>query len=147
MRLVAAVVASLMLALLVGAADRSSGALEAKPASAGFTFGRSGGNIAPFSVVIARNGRVTSHGAVTLANPHRSVSSDALGGMLKLAEAEGFFSLPKTVLCSRTLPDVASFFVTVSRATGTKTVTVHGGCKARFNQVYAVLSAVAGITS
>jgi hypothetical protein len=147
MRLFAAAIASLVLALLGAAANGSTGALGSRSASAGFTFGRSGGNIAPFRVVIARNGRVTSQGPVTLANAHHAVSADALRGMLKLAQAEGFFSLPRTVLCPRTLPDVASFFVTVSRSTGTKTVTVHGGCRARFNEVYAVLSAVAGITS
>jgi hypothetical protein len=141
MRLVAALVASLMLALIVGAAD------GAQPASAGFTFGRSGGNIMPFSVVIARDGRMTAHGAVKLANPQRPVSADALRGLLRLTQAEGFFSLPRTLSCTRTLPDVASLFVTVSRSSGTKTVAVHGGCKAGFNQIYAVLGAVAGVTS
>lgn len=147
MRILAALLAALVLVSLAATAGSSSGAPGSKKASAAFAFGRRGGNIAPFSVAIARDGRVTAQGAVQLASGRHVVSAEARSGLLRLARAERFFSLARTVSCSGTLPDVASLFVTVRRATGTKTVTVHGGCNARFGELYAVLSAVAGVAS
>jgi hypothetical protein len=141
MRFLVAAVASLLLAPLAASAGSGSNA------SAAFTFGRSGGNIAPFTVAIARNGSVSAQGAVRLDNPRRIVSADARAGMLDLARAEGFFSLPKTISCPRTLPDVASFFVSIKRPAGTTTVSVHGSCKPRFNRLYALINAVAGVTT
>jgi hypothetical protein len=88
---------------------------------------------------------VTAHGAVQQANPNLTVSADVLRGLARLAQAEGFFAMPRLIPCPRGLPDIASLFVTVKRSSGTKTVTVHGSCKARFNEVYAVLSAVARV--
>jgi len=114
-------------------------------AAASFIFGRTGGNIAPFSVTIARNGHLSARGPVQLAKPDAVVSPAALAGLLKLAKAEKFFSLPKTVRCKQTPPDFAASFVTVSQASGTKTVTVHGDCQPGFSQLYAVVSAVAGV--
>src|ERR1051326_4132163 len=144
MRLPAALLAALLLALVAAAGGRSSSTATGT-GTASFAFGRTGGNILPFSVTIARNGHVTSHGAVKQANPNLTVSADVLRGLLRLAQAEGFFAMPQLIPCSRGLPDIASLFVTVKRSSGTKTVTVHGFCKARFNEVYDVLSAVAGV--
>jgi hypothetical protein len=118
---------------------------HAAKAPASFTFGRTGGNIAPFSVTIARDGHMTTRGPVQLGKPDAVVSTAALTGLLKLAQAEKFFTMPGAVRCKRTSPDFAALFVTVARATGTKTVTVHGDCRPAFSQLYAVVSAVAGV--
>jgi hypothetical protein len=110
-----------------------------------FVFGRSGGNIQPFSVTVARDGRVTARGAVTLARPDVVVPAAALRALLTLAKAEGFYSWPAARVCRGTLPDFASLFVAVTTARGTRKVTVRGSCNQRFAQLYAILGAVAGV--
>lgn len=109
-----------------------------------FSFGRSGGNIAPFTVKIGRDGRVTSKGPVTPAPTSTPLSSPLRNGLAKLAKAEGFFAMPTAIRCQGTLPDFASRFVTVSAAGQTRTVSARGGCNAAFEELYAVIAAVAG---
>jgi hypothetical protein len=132
--------------LTVALALPFSAAAHDSQAAAAFTFGRTGGNIAPFSVTIARDGHLTAHGPAQLTKPAAVVSSAALAGLLKLAKAEKFFAMPKSVRCKQTPPDFAASFLTITQASGTKTVTVHGDCQSRFTQLYAVVSAVAGVT-
>jgi hypothetical protein len=120
-------------------------ALGAQAAQASSTpalrFGRSGGNIAPFTVTISPTGRVTAQGPVRLARPRLTPSPDAVHGLVDLAKAEGFFRMPATTVCRGTLPDFASSFVAV----GSKRVSVRGSCNRRFSQLYAVLEAIAGV--
>ncbi len=106
-----------------------------------FAFGRSGGNIAPFTVMISPTGRVTAQGSVRLARPRLTLTQDAVHGLVDLAKTEGFFRMPATTVCRGTLPDFAGSFVTV----GSKRVTVRGSCNRRFSELYAVLAAVAGV--
>jgi hypothetical protein len=87
-------------------------------------FGRSGGNIAPFTVTILSAGRVTAHGPVRLARPRLTLTADAVHGLVDLAKAEGFFRMPATTTCRGTLPDFASSFVAV----GSTRVSVRGSC-------------------
>ena len=104
-------------------------------------FGRSGGNIAPFTVTISPTGRVTTQGPVKLARPSRTLTPDAVHGLVVLAKTEGFSRMPAATACRGTLPDFAGSFVEV----GSKRVTVRGSCNRRFSQLYAVFAAAAGV--
>jgi hypothetical protein len=130
-RLIGVAAAAFAVALGAQAAQASS-----TPA---LTFGRSGGNIAPFTVTISPSGRVTAHGPVRLARPRLTLTADAVHGLVDLAKAEGFFRMAATTVCRGTLPDFAASFVTV----GSKRVSVRGSCNRRFTQLYAVLAATA----
>jgi hypothetical protein len=135
--LLAALTAALVVPLAVFA---GSGAK--RQASPSFSFGRTGGNILPFTVTIGRNGAVTSDGSV---QPTAKTASTPLrNGLAKLARAEGFFTMTTSIFCAKVNPDVASQFVTVSAFGKTHTVTVHGTCSAPFEELYAVLSASVG---
>jgi hypothetical protein len=125
------------LAVLAGGGSRNAG-----PPT--FVLGRTGGNIAPFSVRIGSDGRVTTKGPVNGAPPTSPLSSPLRNGLVKLAKAEGFFTMPTSIRCQGVLPDFASRFVTVSAGGKTRTVTVRGGCNAPFEELYAVIAAVAG---
>jgi len=128
-------VAVLALALGAQAAHASSAPV--------FAFGRSGGNILPFTVVISSTGRISARGPV---DPSRTrVSPRTLASLLPLARREGFFGMPPTTICPGTLPDFASFFVAVTTSRGTKRVSVGGTCNRRFSELYAKLSAAAGV--
>jgi len=124
-----------------GAAHRAHGA--ARAGGAVFSFGRVGGNIRPFTVTIYADGSITSSGAVTT-SPQAHLSPDAIKGLKKLARAEHFDSLPDQIPGSNVNPDIASLFITVTTAQGTKTVKMHGGQSRQFQQLFAVLQAVAG---
>jgi hypothetical protein len=65
-------------------------------------------------------------------------------GLAKLARAEGFFAMPAFTACPGINPDIAASFVTVAAAGKTRTVTVHGACRAAFEELYAVLTASVG---
>ncbi len=135
--LLAAVTVALAVPLAVLAGG--SGTRAAPPT---FAFGRTGGNIIPAKVTIGKDGRVTPTGGLhtTLAQ----ASTALRNGLGKLAQAEGFFTLPTSIACPGVNPDVASQFVTASVAGKTRTVTVRGACRAAFNELYAVLSASVG---
>lgn len=111
-----------------------------------FSFGRSGGNIVPFTVKVRRDGAVVSSGPVTLVQPG-AVLSDALrNGLVTLARAEGFFTtMPASIRCAGVLPDVAARFVTIAATGKRRTVTARGACNAPFEELYAVLYAAAGL--
>jgi hypothetical protein len=123
------------LAVLAG----GSGKRQSPPT---FAFGRAGGNIAPARISIGRDGRVTSSGSASATLTQAPVA--LRNGLGKLAVAEGFFTMPTSVQCPGVNPDVASRFVTVSAGGKTRTVTVHGTCRAQFEELYAVLSAAVG---
>jgi hypothetical protein len=135
--LLAAVSVALAVPLVVFA---GSGARRA--AAPSFAFGRTGGNIIPSTVRIGRDGRVTATGSQPATN---TLSLPVRNALAQLAQAEGFFTMPSTVACSGTLPDIASQFVTVSAGGKTRTVTVHGNCRPAFTQLWAVLNAVVGL--
>jgi hypothetical protein len=133
----AAVTTALAVPLVVLAGG--SGKRQSPPT---FAFGRTGGNIASAKVSIGKDGRVTSTGSTHASLTQASVA--LRNGLGKLAVAEGLFSMPVSVQCPGVHPDVASRFVTVSSGGKTRTVAVHGTCKAPFEELYAVLSASVG---
>jgi len=121
----------------------------AAPAAAGaattFSFGRTGGNIEPFTVGFAASGVVTSTGFV---QPKTTQLSPATRTRLaKLVRTTRFFTLPHVIRCSGALPDFASLFVTVRTASQSTTVLVHGDCSKPFAQLYRALATAAGLPS
>lgn len=121
-----------------------AGGTAQRQSSPTFAFGRSGGNIVPFTVRIGRDGRVTSSGPVHVTATAAPLSLPLRNGLAKLAQAEAFFSMPVLISCGGVNPDVAGRFVTVTAGGKSHTVTAHGTCRPAFEELYAVLSAVVG---
>jgi len=114
------------------------GAAALVPAAAatpqqGFAFGRSGGNIRPFRVVIATDGVVRSTGAAHVGRAR--LTRLQLGELNRIAATGSFGSLPLSTNCSGTLPDVAATFIRV----GPRTVRVHGDCVAAYSKLWKAL--------
>jgi hypothetical protein len=103
----------------------------------GFALGRTGGNIRPFAVAIAPDGRVSVSGPVHAGRT--KLTRAQVAALAKIAADVRFITLPRTTNCSGTLPDVASTFVRV----GARTVRVHGECVPRYARLWrALVSAV-----
>ena len=108
------------------------------------SFGIEGGNIRPFQVTIDGDGTIVMSNQGV--HSRRLVDpKDTLNGFLKLADAEGFFSLPAQTGCQGTLPDVGSRFISIQANGDSKRVSVHGSCLTAFDQLYAVLQAAIGV--
>jgi hypothetical protein len=105
---------------------------------------RQGGNIRPFSVAIDANGVVTVTG--TQQNTPVTLQKAAVRGLLKLAQAERFFTLPLHIVGKRVNPDVAAISMTVRTAASSRTVTERGARNARFDQLLAVVMAAAQVS-
>jgi hypothetical protein len=104
-------------------------------------FGQFGGNIRPWDAAINADGTVTAKG-ITAAETRLADPKNALNGLLKLADAEGFWSVASATACSGTLPDIASRYIQITSNTGTRKIAVHGACVDGFNQLFAELMAV-----
>jgi len=103
-------------------------------AQTGFAFGRTGGNIMPFSIAIAANGHVIATGA---APAHTTtISKVRLATLERAAVNAKLQTMPAMTSCPGTLPDIAAQYIRVER----RTVRVHGACIARFNRLWAVLN-------
>lgn len=138
---ISVLLAALTVALSVPVAVLAGGSAKRQAAPA-FAFGRTGGNIVPAKITIGRDGRVTTTGAVKTTLTQASLP--LRNGLAKLARAEGFFSMPLFTACPGVNPDVAANFVTVAAGGKSRTVTVHGTCRAAFGELYAVLTASVG---
>lgn len=147
-------------ALLMAACLAGSGAVVAQQLHAGkqriyhhtatttapvYTFGQRGGNIRPFEVKIDGNGAVTSNLGKSR-SPKLALAQDTLNGLARLADAEHFSSLPPSIRCTGTLPDIASRYITITTQPGDTTVQVHGGCNTAFNELFGTLFNTAGVT-
>jgi hypothetical protein len=104
------------------------------PGKHGFEFGRTGGNIQPFTVTISSTGVVRASGA---APKHLAVvSKHQLTVLTGIAVAVRFSTIPAVTACPNTLPDVAAQLIRVEG----RTVRVHGACVARFNRLWTALN-------
>ena len=145
--LVAATVLVASMPLSAMASHGGAARAQARPAALSprlIVLGREGGNIRPLTVSISGDGTVTVTGAVTTPTPAPHLSKDALSGLLALAKAEGFFTMPARMI-GHGLPDVGGRFITIHTASGVKSVHVRFVRNAAFDQLYAVLMATAGI--
>ncbi len=118
-----AAVSLLLLASAAGASRQRS-----------FAIGRLGGNIRPYTVSIATDGRVHVSGAATAGRP--KLTAAQLASLDQAAASAKFASLPPMTNCPGTLPDVATTFIRV----GANTVRVHGNCVARYAKLFTALS-------
>lgn len=105
------------------------------PGKHGFEFGRTGGNIMPFTVTISAGGRVQASGPVQAGRT--TLTKAQLATLVLVASQVRFSALPAATMCTGTLPDVATSFVRV----GTHTVRIHGDCVARFTRMWIALGA------
>jgi hypothetical protein len=104
------------------------------PGQHGFEFGRTGGNIRPFTVTISRTGVVRTAGA---APQHVAVvSRHQLTVLTGIALAIRFSTIPAVTACPNTLPDIAAQFIRVEG----RTVRVHGACLKRFDRLWTALN-------
>ena len=101
----------------------------------GFAFGRTGGNIRPYTVTIANSGVVHTSGAVTVRR--KLLTSAQLATLNRIATETNFILLPKATNCRGTLPDVATAFIRV----GPSVVRVHGACLPRYRRLLEALEA------
>jgi hypothetical protein len=111
-------------------------AVIAAPAAsaARFSFGRQGGNIEPYAVVVSTSGAVTTSGPVKVGLT--KLSSRQLRSLARTVAAAGFSTLPATTVCLGTLPDFASSWVEA----GAQKVSVRGSCSPRFTRVWKALA-------
>jgi hypothetical protein len=117
------IVSSAALLALTGAFP-ASGAVET-----GFEFGRTGGNIRPYTVTIANSGVVRTSGAVRVRRRH--VEPVQLAALNRVATETRFTTLPAATNCRGSLPDVAGTYVRV----GARTVRMHGDCSQRYERM------------
>ena len=126
--------------------------LPTSPSSPVFSLGIRGGFSAggSFTLTIYADGhlRLTKPpgGRFRLQNRKLQLYLDALRGLLKLAEAEGFFSLPSQITGANPNPDASKIFITVTTAEGAKSVTVLAAVVPAFDELYDVLTYTAGVT-
>ena len=135
-RVLPVLVLALVLTLPAVAASRGT-------AHASFAYGRTGGNRAPFRVSIARDGKVTSRGAVQKSTLVRRVPVRTLDRLLARARAASFFAMPRYTRCRGTLPDYAASFLRISTSARSKTVRVRGDCRPKFTRLYLAVRAAA----
>lgn len=128
--------------------------LPANPRSPAFRFGLRGGfsTVGPFTVTIYVDGKVTLTktqriSPLHLVNPKATIYPVALTGLLKLATAEGFFTMPSKIVPKDLTSDLGTAFVTIYTRTGTKSVAVTGNSSQPFYELYSLLNYVAGATS
>jgi hypothetical protein len=124
--------------LAIGAAVLAAVVPSASASSkTGFAFGRDGGNIQPFAVVITVKGDVDTIGPV---EAHRKkLTRLQLAQLNRLAVTTGFAHLTQRTNCPGTLPDVAATYIRV----GPRTVHVHGNCVASYRKLWAALQQAA----
>ena len=132
-----------LLALTVAGLAATAPAGTASGAQMTFAFGRTGGNIRPFTITIAGDGSVTATGPVQTLKSQ--LDPRQLAKLARVVNAQRFSALPQKTLCPDALPDVASQFVIVHRGSLTRRVLVHGRCSARFTKIYTALTNAVGL--
>lgn len=110
------------------------------------SFGRSGGNIRPMQVNIYGDGTISYQGATPI-SAHYAIAPEAVLGLQRLADAEGFWKLPATITGTHVLPDFATLSITIRAgcSSTTKTVKARGSQLAGFAELYDTLTAAAGL--
>lgn len=124
----------LPLAAHAGSAGSTRIRRPADQTSTVFTIGVHGGNIRPWTVTLAADGSVNST-ILTVGDKHLPDGRNTVAGLRVLTKAEHFGALAPQTNCRGTLPDIASRYITYQG----RTVSVHGTCNKRFNQLFSVL--------
>jgi len=118
------------------------------PTSILITFGREGGNMLPLRVTIDAAGTVAvaTSAPTNVGRPPVHLSQDALNGLFRLSVAEGFPAMPVRII-GHGLPDIGGRFIGMRIGGALKTVHVRFVRDRAFDELYAVLSATAGLPS
>lgn len=117
---------------------------SAAPGTTSFAFGRTGGNIAPYTITISNTGVVRTSGPV---KPKVTiVGAAARATLAALLKKTRFSSLPPTIRCHGTLPDFAANYVTITTGGRAHTVLVYGDCSSRFTVLYNALARSVGVS-
>lgn len=124
-------------------AASSTAALAAPHSTTSYAFGRTGGNIEPFTVSIAADGSVAVSGPVRVTR--QRLSAPGMAHLAAVIRNVRFSGLPVTTRCSGTLPDISADFVSVRIGASDRTVLVHGDCSPRFTTVLKALERAVGL--
>ncbi|MDB5077969.1 MAG: hypothetical protein JWO42_4148 [Chloroflexi bacterium] len=111
------------------------------------SFGRTGGNIRPLTVLIYGDGTITYQGSAQ-GLPAYSIRPVAVQGLERLAQAEGFATWPAKIKSPRFFPDAATLFVTIRAGCSTTTKTVKllpGANQPQFIELWSTLTAASGL--
>jgi hypothetical protein len=112
--------------------------------SGGFSRGGS------FRVTIYGDGRVrlkkqVATSPLRLSNANIQIRSDALNGVLKLAEAERFFQMPARKIGPNPASEASTSCITIVTAEATKRACILAAHVPAFNELWAVLEYVSGL--
>jgi hypothetical protein len=109
--------------------------------STAFTFNTGGPVMMDGTIVIRVDGTQQHVGRVgCLADPNRTIPHRTLLRLLRLADSERFFSLPKVIKSKVPNVDLSGKMVSIHTSAGTKTVWEgYGGVNTRFDAVYSAL--------
>jgi hypothetical protein len=129
---------ALTLLLLAGGLVAPAGAAAQRT---GFAFGRTGGSIRPFTVVITTDGIVRATGSAVAERTH--LTRLELGNLNRMAAVGNFGTLPQMTNCSGTLPDIATTFIRV----GPRTVRVRGTCVTEYRALWKALAHAVRLTN
>ncbi len=130
-----------MTRIVLAAAIVLAVAVPAAASAARYSFGRQGGNIAPYTVSIAADGGVFATGPVKVGRT--TLTAAQLATLAKTVAAASFSTLPATTFCLGTLPDFASSWISV----GSRKVSVRGSCSPRFSRVWTALAGAARLSN
>lgn len=131
----------IVLLALLAAAVVAAGAPADAAGQTAYAFGRTGGNIRPYTVTISTAGVVRTSGPVSVGL--RRLDARQLATLHRLAVTVRFATLPATTLCAGTLPDVGATFVRV----GSRRVLVHGDCVPRYARLWGALTRAVRLSS
>jgi hypothetical protein len=109
-------------------------------------FGHTGGNIRPTRVAIYSDGTITYQGGRPLSTSYH-IQPAAVLGLERLAQAEGFSTMPQLIKSPHWLPDFGFEFITVRAGCSTTTTTVRsqGLGSGGFSELYATLAAATAL--
>lgn len=109
-------------------------------------FGHRGGNIRPTRVSIYSDGTITYQGGRPLSTSYR-IQPIAVLGLERLAQAEGFSSMPRLIKAKDWLPDFGLTYITVRAGCSATTTTVQsqGQVAGGYAELYATLAAATAL--
>ena len=110
------------------------------------SFGRGGGNIRPFQVDIAPDGTIVYTGTAPLSGAY-AISWQAVQGLVRLAGAVNFWTMPAKLAGANVLPDIATLSIGIRQgcSNAVKTVHAHGSPSLDFTELFDALMAAAGL--
>lgn len=146
---VAAVPAMLVAGVIFSGSDATGlahGSSVTASAAPVFTFGHERDNLHPLMVTIYDTGAVAATSGLRARTwtPRGRLSKDALDGLLKLAQAEGFFTMPRSIV-GKGPANSSGRFISIRTGATTQKVSVRLARNVGFDQLYAVLLAAADV--